>query len=201
MPLGRDQVRARSRLHAPSRAGPGLAQQIRTGLPEHKANAYIRVMKISALSSPSRSGRQRAGSPERLVHDNAKRGLERLWQVLPLSGTFEIAYEDRRGFRTSRLMEARELKLGPGRTLLGGLDLERNVYRGFRVDRIRRLSEAGSGMRIETGILDWLLDRAEAQRRAGAGAGRIRPQQAAISSVQTRIDGPASPRAERRPSV
>jgi hypothetical protein len=36
----------------------------------------------------------------------------------------------------------------------------------MRADRIRRLTEPASGTRIETGILDWLLARAEAQRKA-----------------------------------
>jgi len=40
------------------------------------------------------------------------------------------------------------------------------LYRGLRADRIRRLTEPATGTRIETGILDWLLVRAEAQRRA-----------------------------------
>ncbi|WP_409568161.1 hypothetical protein [Methylobacterium sp. E-066] len=65
-------------------------------------------------------------------------------------------------------MAARELKLGPGRTLLGGIDARRGGYRGFRVDRIRRLTDGATGERIEAGILDRLLARAEAQRRADA---------------------------------
>lgn len=89
------------------------------------------------------------------------------WQVLPLDGRFEITYEDSRGIWSRRVLDARELRLGPGRTLLGGIDRARGGYRGFRVDRIRRLTEEG-GTRIETGILDWLLARAEAQRRQRA---------------------------------
>lgn len=90
------------------------------------------------------------------------------WRVLPLEGTFEIVYEDSRGAWSTRRVEARELKLGPGRTLLGGIDRARGGYRGFRADRIRRLSDSGSATRIEAGILDWLLARAETQRRARA---------------------------------
>lgn len=85
------------------------------------------------------------------------------WRVLALEGTFEIVYEDANGAWSTRRVEARELKLGPGRTLLGGIDRGRGGYRGFRTDRIRRL--AVGGQRIEAGILDWLLARAETQRR------------------------------------
>ncbi|CAO4175613.1 hypothetical protein CLBKND_02643 [Methylorubrum aminovorans] len=89
-----------------------------------------------------------------------------LWRTLPLEGTFEVVYEDARGAWTTRTLDARELKLGPGRTLLGGTDRAHDLYRGLRADRIRRLTEPASGTRIETGILDWLLARAEAQRKA-----------------------------------
>ncbi|MCJ2036092.1 hypothetical protein [Methylobacterium sp. J-068] len=94
------------------------------------------------------------------------------WRVLPLEGTFEIAYEDSRGAWSTRRVEARELKLGPGRTLLGGIDRARGGYRGFRADRIRRLTDPGSATRIEAGILDWLLARAETQRRERAALRR-----------------------------
>ncbi|MGU3360791.1 hypothetical protein ACLBWX_10690 [Methylobacterium sp. M6A4_1b] len=90
------------------------------------------------------------------------------WRVLPLEGTFEIVYEDSRGAWSTRRVEARELKLGPGRTLLGGIDRGRGGYRGFRADRIRRLADPAGATRIEAGILDWLLARAETQRRARA---------------------------------
>lgn len=91
------------------------------------------------------------------------------WRTLPLEGVFEVVYEDARGAWTSRILDARELKLGPGRTLLGGTDRAHGLYRGLRADRIRRLTEPASGTRIETGILDWLLARADAQRRARGG--------------------------------
>ncbi|WP_232628479.1 hypothetical protein [Methylobacterium sp. Leaf118] len=87
------------------------------------------------------------------------------WQVLPLAGTFEVIYEDARGAWTVRTLDARALKLGPGRTLLGGIDRGNGLYRGLRADRIRRLTDPDTGTRIETGILDWLLARAEVQRR------------------------------------
>lgn len=88
------------------------------------------------------------------------------WRVVPLAGTFEVVYEDARGAWTTRTLDARELKLGPGRTLLGGTDRAHGLYRGLRADRIRRLTDIRTGQRVETGILDWLLARAEAQRRA-----------------------------------
>jgi predicted DNA-binding transcriptional regulator YafY len=90
------------------------------------------------------------------------------WRTLPLEGHFDLVYEDATGAWSNRSLDARELKLGPGRTLLGGIDARRGGYRGFRVDRIRRLVDGTTGERIETGILDRLLGRAEAQRRADA---------------------------------
>ena len=90
------------------------------------------------------------------------------WRTLPLEGHFDLVYEDAAGAWSNRSLEARELKLGPGRTLLGGIDARRGGYRGFRVDRIRRLIDGATGERVETGILDRLLGRAEAQRRADA---------------------------------
>ncbi|MCJ2085705.1 hypothetical protein MKK88_06800 [Methylobacterium sp. E-005] len=90
------------------------------------------------------------------------------WRTLPLDGHFDLVYEDAAGAWSNRSLEARELKLGPGRTLLGGIDGRRGGYRGFRVDRIRRLIDGATGERIETGILDRLLGRAEAQGRADA---------------------------------
>lgn len=86
------------------------------------------------------------------------------WQIVPVSGLFDIVYEDRAGIWTSRTIEARELKLGPGRTLLGGIDQVRGLYRGFRVDRIRRLTDHATGERIETGILDRLFALAKPRR-------------------------------------
>lgn len=94
-----------------------------------------------------------------------------VWRTLTLEGAFEVVYEDARGAWTTRTLDVRELKLGPGRTLLGGTDRAHGLYRGLRVDRIRRLTEPASGTRIETGILDWLLARAEAQRRGRIGRG------------------------------
>lgn len=94
------------------------------------------------------------------------------WRVLPIEAVFEIVYENGNGAWSTRWLDARELKLGPGRTLLGGIDRARGGYRGFRADRIRRLTDPARRVRIEAGILDWLLGLAEAQRRARAATAR-----------------------------
>ena len=109
------------------------------------------------------------------------------WRTLPLDGRFDLVYEDASGAWSNRSLEARELKLGPGRTLLGGIDARRGGYRGFRVDRIRRLVDGATGERVEAGILDRLLARAETQRRADAvrirRQTRIRRQSARTADV------------------
>jgi predicted DNA-binding transcriptional regulator YafY len=109
------------------------------------------------------------------------------WRTLPLDGHFDLVYEDATGAWSNRSLEARELKLGPGRTLLGGIDARRGGYRGFRVDRIRRLTDGATGERIETGILDRLLGRAEAQRRADA----LRIRRQARARRRAVLAGPA----------
>lgn len=109
------------------------------------------------------------------------------WRTLPLDGHFDLVYEDATGAWSNRSLEARELKLGPGRTLLGGIDARRGGYRGFRVDRIRRLTDGATGERIETGILDRLLGRAEAQRRADA----LRIRRQARARRRAVLTGPA----------
>ena len=139
------------------------------------SNAFFEIMR-QAPSDPARP----APAPE------ASERQEGRWRVLSLEGTFEIVYEDSRGAWSTRRVDARELKLGPGRTLLGGIDRGRGGYRGFRADRIRRLTDPGSATRIEAGILDWLLARAEAQRRERAAlrraAGRRPPQRKPLAA-------------------
>jgi hypothetical protein len=122
------------------------------------SNAFFDILRQAASGAPG-PVQEPAGASE------PRERQEGQWRVLPLEGTFEIVYEDSRGAWSTRRVEARELKLGPGRTLLGGIDRGRGGYRGFRADRIRRLTDSSSATRIETGILDWLLARAEAQRR------------------------------------
>ena len=125
------------------------------------SNAFFDILRQAAAEASEPTG---APAPRPGVRQTGER-QEGQWRVMPLEGTFEIVYEDSRGAWSTRRVEARELKLGPGRTLLGGLDRGRGGYRGFRADRIRRLTDPASATRIEAGILDWLLARAEAQRR------------------------------------
>ena len=92
------------------------------------------------------------------------------WRVLPIEGRFELVYEDGNGAWSVRRLQARELKIGPGRVLLGGTDRDRDGYRGFRADRIHRLTDRETGERVERNILDWLTRRAEGTRRARAAS-------------------------------
>ncbi|BCM84036.1 hypothetical protein mvi_24970 [Methylobacterium indicum] len=92
------------------------------------------------------------------------------WRVLPIEGRFELVYEDGNGAWSVRRLQAHELKIGPGRVLVGGTDRDRDGYRGFRADRIHRLTDRDTGERVERNILDWLTRRAEAARRARAAA-------------------------------
>ncbi|KMO29299.1 hypothetical protein [Methylobacterium aquaticum] len=94
------------------------------------------------------------------------------WRVLPIEGRFELVYEDGKGAWSVRRIQAHELKIGPGRVLLGGTDRDRDGYRGFRADRIHRLTDRDTGERVERAILDWLIRRADAARRARAAARR-----------------------------
>lgn len=131
-------------------------------LVENQGKSHIKPMEFRRFhpSDAPSSRSRRAPAP---ASDD---GVQGAWRTLPLEGRFEVVYEDARGAWTTRTLDARELKLGPGRTLLGGTDRAHGLYRGLRADRIRRLTESASGTRIETGILDWLLARAEAQRKA-----------------------------------
>jgi hypothetical protein len=74
---------------------------------------------------------------------------------------------DQAGNASRRWVLARELKVGPGKMLLGGIDiLSEDSYRGFRVDRIQRLEDAETGLSVEHNILDWLMKLAERQAKA-----------------------------------
>lgn len=95
---------------------------------------------------------------------------EGAWRVLPIEGRFELVYEDGSGAWSVRRLAAHELKIGPGKVLVGGTDRDRDGYRGFRADRIHRLTDRDTGERVERNILDWLTRRAEATRRARASA-------------------------------
>jgi predicted DNA-binding transcriptional regulator YafY len=91
--------------------------------------------------------------------------MEGAWHVYPLEGALEIDYVDQAGNPTRRWVIARELKVGPGKMLLGGIDMADDGYRGFRVDRIERLEDAETGLEVDRNILDWLLKRAERQAK------------------------------------
>lgn len=90
------------------------------------------------------------------------------WQVLPLEGDFEFSYSDAAGNPSLRRVAAQELKIGPGKILLGGFDLRTSAYRGFRADRIGLFRDAATGEIVSRNVLDWLLKRAKNQRNAKA---------------------------------
>ncbi|KMO15841.1 hypothetical protein SQ03_16285 [Methylobacterium platani JCM 14648] len=113
---------------------------------------------------------RRAASVER--RDAFLERQDGAWRVLPIEGRFEIVYEDGNGAWSVRRLQAHELKIGPGRVLVGGTDRDRDGYRGFRADRIHRLTDRDTGERVERNILDWLTRRAEGTRRARAAAMR-----------------------------
>jgi predicted DNA-binding transcriptional regulator YafY len=93
--------------------------------------------------------------------------IEGHWHVYPLDGALELDYVDQAGNASRRWVVAHELKVGPGKMLLGGIDLMADDgYRGFRVDRIARLEDAETGLVVEHNILDWLMKRAEQQAKA-----------------------------------
>ncbi len=111
------------------------------------------------------------------------------WQVLPLDGAFEFSYLDAAGAPSLRKLVAHELKIGPGKTLLGGTDVHQGAYRGFRADRINVIEDVESGETVDRNVLDWLLRKAMRQdrerRRTEAAAARVafasRPTTAAAS--------------------
>jgi predicted DNA-binding transcriptional regulator YafY len=95
-----------------------------------------------------------------------------LWRVYPMEGALELHYCDQFGNMSRRRIIARELKVGPGKTLLGGIDMADDGYRGFRADRIEAIVDAETGLVIDRNILDWLIKRAERQARARRKAER-----------------------------
>lgn len=129
-----------------------------------------------AVSSPALAPAQAAEPPVERAAGRAVAVLESAaakesaWRVLPLDGVFELAYRDAAGHPSLRRVSAVELKVGPGKLLLGGVDGQIDAYRGFRVDRIHSLRALDSGETVGRNILDWLMDRAEKQERARARA-------------------------------
>jgi predicted DNA-binding transcriptional regulator YafY len=91
--------------------------------------------------------------------------IEGHWHVYPMEGALELHYTDQAGNPSRRWIIAREIKVGPGKTLLGGIDMADDGYRGFRADRIERIVDAETGRVIDRNILDWLIKRAEQQAK------------------------------------
>ncbi|WP_445503849.1 hypothetical protein [Microvirga sp. G4-2] len=118
-------------------------------------NSHIRFMMTNHATTLLHHGRN-APSEER---------IEGNWHVYPFDGALEIDYVDQAGNPTRRWVIARELKVGPGKMLLGGIDMSDDGYRGFRVDRIERLEDAETGFVVHRNILDWLMKRAERQAK------------------------------------
>lgn len=87
------------------------------------------------------------------------------WRILPLTGTFTLSYVDAGGAASLRRVSAQELKIGPGKLLLGGIDGASGDYRGFRADRIRLIADDTTGQTIDRNVVDWLLARAEREAR------------------------------------
>jgi len=100
--------------------------------------------------------------------------IEGNWHVYPFEGALEIDYVDQAGNPTRRWVIARELKVGPGKMLLGGIDMADDGFRGFRVDRIERLEDAETGLVVDRNILDWLMKRAERQAKERRKAAKMR---------------------------
>ena len=90
---------------------------------------------------------------------------EGAWRVYPMEGALELHYRDQAGNPSIRRVIVRELKIGPGKTLLGGIDMADDGYRGFRADRIDRIVDAESGRIIDRNIVDWLIQNAERQAK------------------------------------
>jgi hypothetical protein len=109
------------------------------------------------------------------------------WRALPLPGLFEIVYRDVSGAFTVRRVFAQELKVGPGKTILGGQDDRSGSYRGFRADRIEHIRDLETGEAAERNIIDWLLKRAARPRSAPAAMRLV------SAAPQTRGDGRQAP--------
>ena len=88
-----------------------------------------------------------------------------VWRVVPLEGAYELSYCDEAGNLSRRRVIAREVKIGPGKTLLGGIDMADDGYRGFRADRIEYLVDGETGEVIRRNLIDWLLRRADRQEK------------------------------------
>jgi predicted DNA-binding transcriptional regulator YafY len=118
--------------------------------------------------------------------------VEGAWRVYPLEGALELLYHDAAGNPSIRRIIARELKVGPGKTLLGGIDMADDHYRGFRADRIDRIVDAETDQVIDRNILDWLIKRAEVQekeRRRESRRELLRAKRQADAAKAQKSDG------------
>ena len=95
----------------------------------------------------------------------AEERVEGAWHVYPFEGALELDYIDQAGNPSRRWVVARELKVGPGKTLLGGIDMADDGYRGFRADRIDTIVDGQTGRTVDRNIVDWLIDRAVSQEK------------------------------------
>lgn len=100
------------------------------------------------------------------------------WRVFPFEGAFEFAYSDVAGNPSIRRILARELKVGPGKVLLGGIDIADDRYRGFRADRIHFLVDDDTGERVGRNIVDWLIGEAQRQLKERRRARAAMPAEA-----------------------
>ena len=113
-----------------------------------------------------------APEAERTELEPVEERQEGTWHVYPLEGALQLAYRDVAGNPSLRRILARELKVGPGKVLLGGIDVLDDGYRGFRADRIDLLVDAATGETVDRNILDWLVNRALRQAKARRKAQR-----------------------------
>lgn len=104
--------------------------------------------------------------------DPVEERQEGAWHVYPMEGALQLAYRDAAGHPSLRRILARELKVGPGKVLLGGIDGADDGYRGFRADRIDLLVDVETGETVNRNILDWLVKRAVRQSRGRRRAAR-----------------------------
>ena len=155
--------------------GAGLAALAASGLVPSGAEAWpLALAGVAALApAASRDAADPAEEPASAGRPNLDAVEERqegAWHVYPLEGAMQLAYRDVAGNPSLRRILARELKVGPGKVLLGGIDAGDDGYRGFRADRIDLLVDGETGRTVDRNILDWLVNRAlqQAKRRRKA---------------------------------
>ena len=143
--------------------------------PEHQTrnSLYLRLMACDDRSHIFPTDASRLCRPERPVEERIEGSLARLSD----GGRAGAALPDQAGNPSRRRIIARELKVGPGKTLLGGIDMADDGYRGFRgrPDRAHHRRRDRPGRRPQH---PRLAD--QARRAPGEGARRRqRPPRAA----------------------